>query len=81
MPGEPSGMGWPVVTREARSRVKRDLPSPGSPSRIVRLQRRMCPGQSQWSGCDFKSERGVPNSSMVTVPGSLCISWLIWVVL
>jgi hypothetical protein len=81
MPGEPSGMGRPVVTREARSRAKRDLPRPGSPSRMVNLPRMIRPGQSQWSDCVSKSERGVPSSSKVIVSGSLCISWLIWVVL
>ena len=51
MPGEPSGMGRPVVKREARSRAKRDLPRPGSPSRMVNLSRMIRPGQSHWSDC------------------------------
>lgn len=38
-PGVPSGMSLPVVTRAARSRVSRDLPRPGSPSRVVNLPR------------------------------------------
>ncbi len=63
VPGVPSGMGLPVVIRAARSRVMRDLPRPGSPSRMVKLPRGMRFSQSQWSCSDLMSESKVIASS------------------
>src|SRR6266516_55074 len=57
-----SGMGLPVVTRAARSRVIRDLPRSGSPSRRVILPRRTRCSQSQRSWYSWMSERQVPGS-------------------
>src|SRR6266516_1752838 len=62
-PGVPSGMGRPVVIRAARSMVIKDLPRPGSPSRVVNLPRGMRFSQSQWSCSDLMSESKVLKSS------------------
>ncbi len=78
-PGVPSGIDLPVVIRAARSRVSRDLPRPGSPSRMVNLPRGMRFSQSQWSCSDLMSESKVPNSSdcIARVFLSECVEWTI----
>src|SRR6266571_5432475 len=68
----PSGMGLPVVIRAARSMASRDLPRPGSPSRMVNWPKGMRFFQSQWSGSDLMSESKVPCISDFT---SMCPSF------